>query len=144
MAPVVQHVGMDENEALGRAIQTARMALGMTQGALAEAAGVARATVQKAERGGALRPAVLDQLEKALAPALAHSGGRLVATAATEHSGRVYGPATEDDIRRAVTDALVAVTDVGAADIRAVTRRVIEDLQTRRLLPPSFEEAEVI
>jgi hypothetical protein len=38
----------------------------------------------------------------------------------------------------------VAVTDVGAADIRAVTRRVIEDLQTRRLLPPPFEEAEVI
>lgn len=134
---------MDENEALGRAIQNARMALGMTQGALAEAAGVARATVQKAERGGVLRPAVLAELEKALAPALSQSGGRLIAVAATGHRGRIYGPITEDDIRRSVTDALVAVTDVSATDIRGVTRHVIDDLRTRGLLPPIDDDEDI-
>jgi transcriptional regulator with XRE-family HTH domain len=116
----------------------------MTQEELAKATGLARATIQKMERGGSIRASSLSRVEEVLAPALPASRGRLVATATVENHGRVYGPVTEDDIRRAVTDALVAVTDVGAADIRAVTRRVIEDLQTRRLLPPPFEEAEVI
>jgi transcriptional regulator with XRE-family HTH domain len=135
---------MDDSAALGRAIQEARTALGMTQEELAKATGLARATIQKMERGGSIRASSLSRVEEVLAPALPASRGRLVATATVENHGRVYGPVTEDDIRRAVTDALVAVTDVGAADIRAVTRRVIEDLQTRRLLPPPFEEAEVI
>src|SRR4051812_39584763 len=105
---------MDENAALGRAIQEARTILGMSQEDLAKAAGLARATVQKAERGGTIRAAGIGKLEKALAPALQARGGKLVASVATEHEGRVYGPVTEEDIRRSVTDALVQYTDIGA------------------------------
>jgi transcriptional regulator with XRE-family HTH domain len=128
---------MDENANLGRAIHEARMTLGMSQSELAEASGLARATVQKAERGGAIRASNIARLEQALAPALHAHGGKLVASAVSERRGRVYGPVTDDDIRRAVTDALVEHTDVSTGEIRVVTAQVVEHLRERGLLPPA-------
>jgi DNA-binding XRE family transcriptional regulator len=126
---------MEENRsALAAAVREARTRLGMTQNQLADAAGVARATLQALERGDAVRPASVIKVE----PVLGWPGGtgqtilRGEAAPAGVAAGAPLSLASlsESDLVRAISAALVAVADsLTAAEIREISQAAAAELK---------------
>jgi transcriptional regulator with XRE-family HTH domain len=131
---------MDENRvALGRAVRDARVRLGMTQNQLSDAAGLARATVQKLERGEGVRSVSLAKIEKTLGWAAGSSQAILDGAGAPVEispvgAGIVLAKVPEAVMEQAVASALVAVVDtMTASEIRDVSRRAMDELRQRGL-----------
>ena len=129
---------MDGNRAaLGDAVKHTRNRLGITQEALALRAELARATIQKLERGEPVRPAVLAKVE----PALGWAEGSCVALLEgapepmqipPKGKASVIMAVSEDQLNQVISSAMVAVADsMTASEIRDVSRRVTEELKRR-------------
>lgn len=136
---------MEQNwTALARAIKQRRLELGLTRTDLARRAEVSRQTVHNFESGeGFVRlPPTLSKIAEALGWAPEMPYGVLEGRIAVEPAFEAPSLLGEDEIRQVVTGAMVAATDVGAAEIREVVRLVVNDLRARKVLPPAPEVEE--
>lgn len=130
--------------ALARALKQRRLELGLSRADLAVRARVSRQTVHNLESGDGFArvPPSLSKISEALgwSPDVPHAvlEGHVPPGMPGADAQRV--PLSEDEIRQVVTSAMVAATEVAAAEIREVVRLVIEDLRARKILPPAPEK----
>jgi DNA-binding XRE family transcriptional regulator len=117
-----------------------RAALGMTKAAVAAAVGVSINTYHRLETGGQIRDVTYAKVETVLgwAPGscrdiLNGAPGPVLVEHAVD--GVAYAKVPAEDLRQAVTNAVVAVADnLTAAEIREVSRRTMEELKRRGLI----------
>lgn len=126
---------------LGRALREARERAGLTQGELAEAAGVSKKSVGDAEAGKVPRsrmPYTLAQIAKALD--WPSGAVERVLDGGDPPAGWQSVSVTLDEqaVTGILTNALVRATDnVTAAEIRHATKIAVEELRRHGLLPPA-------
>ncbi|MFB9590804.1 helix-turn-helix transcriptional regulator [Streptomyces racemochromogenes] len=121
---------------VGRIAREARAQLGLTQEQLAERAGISRATLQNLERDGRARDTTLAKVEQALGL----PPGAVVKAAKGLQPLPALSPVPSEGLTHisagalgeAVSSALLLTADsLTAAEIREVTRLVVEDLRAR-------------
>jgi len=143
---VCNHVDMDANDneslqRLGKLMAQRRMELNLSKRATSEAAGISINTYQRVEDGSPVRDVTYAKIENALG--WAAGSVQEILDGATEPVLISPGPrhrvdvarVPEDALRGAVTSAFVAVSDtLTGAEIRELSRRVIEDLKRQGIV----------
>lgn len=120
------------------------MELGLSITAVAEIAGLSKDTYKKVEAGRPIRDASYIKLDSALrfAPGSCRAvleGADAVATISAGEAGRVHAltVAPETAARDAIASAAIATTgNLTAAEIRALSERILEELRDRGVLGP--------
>ena len=114
-----------------------RTALGLTKISVANAAGITITTYRQVEGGQSVRDTTYGKIEGALGWAAGSCmevlRGSAPAVIEPGENGSVVSPVTEDDLAgavdRAVSEAAIATTELGAAEIRKLKQRVLDELR---------------
>ncbi|WP_030670576.1 hypothetical protein [Streptomyces rimosus] len=125
---------------LARLVRERRVELRITKIEAARAAETTVTTYAKVEAGEAVRDVTYSKVDHALGWAsgscrdILNGGEPTLASAAPKWEGSVQG-LDEQDLGRVITHAVVTVSDtLTAAEIREITRRVVDDLKRRGAL----------
>jgi len=124
-------------EALAKAVAERRVELAMPKVEVARAAGITVTTYHQIEAGRPVRDSTYGKIEPVLkwAPGSCRAvldGDGPVTVEPGPTPGTVFATIPEDDLRKDIVGAVVAVTDdLTAAQIRDLSQRVVEELRKR-------------
>jgi transcriptional regulator with XRE-family HTH domain len=132
------------HERLSEIVRERRMELGLSITAVAEIAGLSKDTFKKVEAAQPIRESSYAKVDKALrfAPGSCRDvleGAGAVAVTAEQQGIRVHAltVAPETAARDAIASAAIATTsNLTAAEIRALSDRILEELRDRGVLGP--------
>ncbi len=143
---IIGRVATDDPHALAEAVKKRRLELHLARKIAAESVGMSKDTWKRVEDGDPVRDLAYAKIEKVLgwetgSCRIILAGGSPI-PAGTEPDREVeYAPVPaemlEDEVRQAVTNAMVGGTDLTADKIRAVNEAAIRVLRERGVLPPT-------
>lgn len=122
---------------LAVAVRARRLELGMSMAALADASALSKDTFRRIEEGQPVRSVTYAKVDSAIGWAVGSCEDVIRGGSATpaDLEGVKFTRLADADVHEAITSAMVATTELTAAEIREVTERVMESLRRRGLLP---------
>ncbi|MFI8962079.1 hypothetical protein ACIGO8_08180 [Streptomyces sp. NPDC053493] len=132
----------EDRQRLAEAAAARRRELTLSVAAAAEAAGLAKDTYKRVERGLPIRDSGYIKIDKALrwapgsaAAILEGAAGAITVERSPGGAGFVHAAIPDEELKGAVTNAIVAVADtLTAREIRDISDRVLAELRQRGLL----------